>query len=121
MDDGAAIRGLIDGLLKRVPSIDARLVREEGIFSRAADHLALNSLPTGLSAPQRETLAAILDIERRNAIFDTLAYLNERLDIDGWTLSKDERPVEHAPDGYGFHEIFLDTLMRHLTTGCSGP
>ena len=69
----ATDREFMDGLVEAAPSVSARLVREEGIASRAPAAVAATELVSRLSRSDRETLASMLDAERSGAFHDVLA------------------------------------------------
>jgi hypothetical protein len=47
---------IIDGLVKDSPSLGARLVAEEGIYSKAPAHQPLNALVQRLTSEERSVL-----------------------------------------------------------------
>jgi hypothetical protein len=104
-------KSLIDEMVRRTPSIGARLVREEGRFQRGQDKALLTSLVTKLSPPDRELLARMLQEERVSAIFDALVILNEMCVLGGVKLMKDGKEIPVEPFGYTMFEEYLAVLQ----------
>jgi hypothetical protein len=100
----------IEAVVDDTSSLGARLVREEGIYSRAPDCSDLNGFVARLSPADRELLAQMLEGERRSAIFDVLARLHEACAVDGWRLSKDGIEIPHEPYGYTMFEEYVTIL-----------
>lgn len=111
-DQGAAndtYREFIDGLVDAAPSLAARLVREEGIASKAPAAAAANELVSCLSPADRATLARILEAERAGAIHDVLANLTWWLDTGRIRWSAGQEPMPPGLEG-GLHLDFVGRL-----------
>lgn len=111
-DQGAAMetyREFIDGLVDASPSLAARLVREEGIASKAPAAAAANELVSRLSLADRSTLATMLEAERSGAIHDVLANLTWWLDMGRvrWSAGGESMPA--GLEG-GLHYDFIGRL-----------
>jgi hypothetical protein len=103
-------REIIDALVGRTTSIAERLLREEGVYSRAPADEALNDFARSLTDEQRESLATICRAERVSAIHDALAELSWWIDVKGVSLAVDgvEMPVDES--GMGLHGDFMGRL-----------
>lgn len=99
----------IDGLVQAAPSLSARLVREEGVASRAPAAVAAKELVSRLPRSDREALASMLDAERSGAIHDVLANLTWRLDTGRVRWSSGEEPMPAGLEG-GLHCNFIGRL-----------
>lgn len=100
----------IETMADETPSVGARLVREEGMYSGTPDCSELNQFVVGLSTTDRERLARMLESERRCAIFDVLVRLHEACALNGWRFSKDGLEIPHEPYGYTMFEEYLTIL-----------
>jgi hypothetical protein len=110
IDPIAEHKALIDELVRRTPSIGARLVREQGIFSKGFSMGNLNSLVGRLSADDREVLAQMLQEERQYGIFDALVVLHEAC-FSGLKLTKEGAEIPAEPFGYTMFEEYTAVLQ----------
>ena len=78
---------IIDQLVERSPSLGARLVRDEGIYSKAPALRHTNDLVRALTPEQRGVLAEMLTHERAGAIHDVLAALTWWIDCRDVSLA----------------------------------
>lgn len=85
---------LIDGLVSRNNSIDAKIILNKG-YPRTTENQAYNELLDSLSADQKDVLAKLIQDARTGGIHDTLAYLNEKMDLDHLVLSQDGEILPH--------------------------
>ena len=74
-------KAFIDGLVDRKNSITARWVKGDG-FPRTEDNQAKNELLAALTSEQKGVLAEMLQDEHIAGIHDTLAYINEMMDLE---------------------------------------
>jgi hypothetical protein len=101
----------IDEMVRRTPSIGARLVREEGRMHRGLGAAPLTSLITRLSPGDRELLAQMLQEERHYAIFDALVVLHEMCVLDGLKMMKGGKEIPAEPFGYTMFEEYIAVLQ----------
>ena len=100
----------LERAVRITPSIGARLVIEEGIYSRAPSKKEENRFVASLDGEQRRTLMSILQHERRSAIFDMLVQFHEAVVIDGWSLQKEGVPIPADRDDYTLFQDYLTKL-----------
>jgi Family of unknown function (DUF6547) len=101
----------IESLVESTPSVAARLVRGEAIYSRAKDHSGLNDLVRQLSPENREALAQMLETERTNAFFDVLGRFSDACVRSEWRILKNGVEIPFEPFGYSMSEEYL-TLLK---------
>ena len=75
-------QAFIDGLVERKDSMTALWVKGDG-FPKTEDNKAKNELLATLPPEQKGVLAEMLQDEHIAGIHDTLAYINEMMDLDG--------------------------------------
>ena len=97
----------IDGLVNRKNSITARCVKGDG-FPKTEDNKAKNDLFATLSPEQKGVLAEMLQDEHIAGIHDTLAYINEMMNLEGLELHQDG---ESYPNDY-FESLHYDFISR---------
>ncbi len=85
-------RQIIDQLVERSPSLGARLVTEEAIYSKAPAFRHTNDLVRTLTPEQRAILAEMLTLERESAIHDVLAALTWWIDCHDVGLTYQGKP-----------------------------
>ena len=107
----AAYKAVIDDFVERTPSLGARLVLEEGVFSTAASASELNDLVGSLSYEQRRVLSRMLAEERRSAFHDVLAALTWWLDCRAVGLTYRGEPMPHSVEG-GMHLDYIGRLTE---------
>lgn len=100
-------KAFIDGLVARKDSVSAQWVRENG-FPQIYDNKIKNDFLTTLTPKQREVLAEMLLEEKIAGIHDTLAYINEMMDLEGLELRQDG---ETYPNDY-FESLHYDFISR---------
>ena len=102
-------KAFIDGLLGR-PSIGAHRAKE-GIWNvnQIPEQEKFNRLLKELSPEQRETLADLLQQEYDSGIFAVLAYLTDKINVDGLRLV--QNGIELAVEPYGT-EMYYDWVCR---------
>ena len=84
-------KAFIDGLVERKDSMTALWVKGDG-FPKTEDNKAKNELLAALTPEQKSVLAEMLQDEHIAGIHDTLAYINEMMDLEGLEL-----PVNPIP------------------------
>ena len=84
-------QAFIDGLVERKDSMTALWVKGDG-FPKTEDNKAKNELLATLPPEQKGVLAEMLQDEHIAGIHDTLAYINEMMDLDGLELRQDGVP-----------------------------
>ena len=89
-------KAFIDGLVERKDSVTARWVKGDG-FPKTEDNKAKNELLAALTLEQKGVLAEMLQDEHIAGIHDTLAYINEMMDLEGLELHQDG---ESYPNDY---------------------
>ena len=81
-------KAFIDGLVERKDSMTALWVTGDG-FPKTEDNKAKNDLLATLTPEQKGVLAEMLQDEHIAGIHDTLAYINEMMDLEGLELHQD--------------------------------
>lgn len=81
-------KAFIDGLVEQKDSVTAKWVLEGG-FPHTEDNQAKNEFLSSLTLEQKSVLAEMLQDEHIAGIHDTLAYINEMMDLDGLELHQD--------------------------------
>ena len=89
-------KAFIDGLVERKDSITARWVKGDG-FPKTEDNKAKNDFLATLTPEQKGIIAEMLQDEHIAGIHDTLAYINEMMDLEGLELHQDG---ESYPNDY---------------------
>ena len=100
-------KAFVDGLVDRKDSMTARWVKGDG-FPQTDDNKAKNELLATLPPEQKGVLAEMLQDEHIAGIHDTLAYINEMMDLDGLELRQDG---ESIPNDY-FESLHYDFISR---------
>jgi hypothetical protein len=98
---------IIDQLVERSPSLGARLVTEEGIYSKAPAFSHTNDLVRALTPEQRAVLAEMLTHERESAIHDVLAALTWWIDCRSVRLTFPGEPMPVQLSGMGLHGDYV--------------
>lgn len=105
-----AYRQIIDQLVAGSESLEARLVRTEGVLSKAPEQQAANQFVARLNSQDRATLAAILTNERQSAIHDVLATLSWWIDCREVALTYQGDPMPVDVSGQGMHGDYVGRL-----------
>ena len=100
-------KAFIDGLVERKDSMTALWVKGNG-FPKTEDNKAKNDLLATLTPEQKDVLAEMLQDEHIAGIHDTLAYINEMMDLEGLELHQDG---ESYPNDY-FESLHYDFISR---------
>lgn len=100
-------KAFIDGLVERKDSMTARWIKGDG-FPQRDDNKAKNDLLNALTPEQKEALAEIIQNEHIAGIHDTLAYINEMMDLEGLELHQDGK---FYPNDY-FESLHYDFISR---------
>ena len=100
-------KAFIDGLVERKDSMTALWVKGDG-FPKTEDNKAKNELLAALTPEQKGVLAEMLQDEHIAGIHDTLAYINEMMDLEGLELHQDG---ESYPNDY-FESLHYDFISR---------
>lgn len=100
-------KAFIDGLVERKDSMTALWVKGDG-FPKTEDNQAKNELLAALTPEQKGVLAEMLQDEHIAGIHDTLAYINEMMDLEGLELHQDG---ESYPNDY-FESLHYDFISR---------
>jgi hypothetical protein len=98
---------IIDGLVKDSPSLGARLVAEEGIYSKAPAHQPLNALVQRLTSEERSVLVDMLTHERFCAIHDVLAAITWWIDCRDVALTYRGELMPVQLSGMGLHGDYV--------------
>ena len=98
---------MIDQLVERSPSLGARLVAEEGVYSKAPALTPLNALVKRLTAEERSLLIQMLTHERHSAIHDVLAAITWWIDCREVALTHRGEPMPVQLSGMGLHGDYL--------------
>jgi hypothetical protein len=103
-----AYKAIIDQLVDEVtPGISERLVREDGIYSKALDQAAANEFVRSLTVDQRKILAQMLHEERAGAIAGVLSRLTWWLCCRDVGLSFKGQPMPLELSGEGLHGDYI--------------
>jgi len=103
---------ILDQLVERSPSLGARLVTEEGIYSKAPAYQHTNDLVRALTPEQRIVLAEILTHERESAIHDVLASLTWWIDCREVGLTYQGKPMPTQLSEMGLHVDYIGATKR---------
>ena len=106
-----AYHALIDCLVESRRSVSARLVEEEGVFSRVPDDVRENVLVAAMLPEQRSVLAKMLEAERTSAIHDALAELTWWILCRGVGLTFEGSAMPVDLSGMGLHGDFMGRLQ----------
>jgi hypothetical protein len=98
---------IIDELVERSASLGARLVTEEGIYSKAPALQPLNALVERLTPEERSLLAQILTHERFGAIHDVLAALTWWIDCRDVALTWHGQQMPTQLSEMGLHGDYV--------------
>jgi len=105
-----AYKAIIDQLVEETSGVAERLLREEGIFSRAPGAKLENAFVKSMTAEQRNLLAEMIHQERIGAIGLVLSTLT------WWLLSRDVgltfhgKPMPFELSGMGIHGDYIGRL-----------
>jgi hypothetical protein len=105
-----AYKLIIDELVENSPALSSRLVREDGVFSKAAGTQEMNDLVRALTPAQRTTLARMLTHERQAAFHDVLATLTWWLDSGHVGITYRGHPMPVQLSGMGLHGDYVGRL-----------
>ena len=97
----------IDDLVRIIPSVNARWVREHRDWPKTPKNERINAALSDLTEEQREVLAELLQHARNGGIHDTLAYLDGQTNLENLRMSWAgvELPVE--PLALELHEMWV--------------
>ena len=99
---------LVSRFVSGTTSLAAGLVQREGVASRAKFATQLNEFVSGLSSTQRDSLAKLLQLERRTTLFDALLFLEEEISKNKWQVSVDSgQPLELESQPHTLAEQYL--------------
>ena len=104
-------QAFIDGLVERKDSMTALWVKGDG-FPKTEDNKAKNEFLAVLTPEQKGVLAEMLQDEHIAGIHDTLAYINEMMDLEGLELHQDG---ESYPNDY-FESLPIPTTILRACT-----
>jgi uncharacterized protein DUF6547 len=105
-----AYKAIIDQIVEATSGVGEKLLREEGIFSRAPAAKIENAFVKSLTAEQRELLAEMIRSERISAIGTVLSNLT------WWLLCRDVgltfrgQPMPFELSGEGIHGDYIGRL-----------
>ena len=103
-----AYKAIIDQLVEEVtPGVSERLVREDGVYSKAPDQAAENEFVRSLTVDQRTILAQMLHEERVGGVFDVLSRLTWWLCCRDVGLTFKGQPMPFELSGEGLHGDYL--------------
>ena len=85
-------KAFIDGLVERKDSMTALWVKGDG-FPKTEDNKAKNELLAALTPEQKGVLAEMLQDEHIAGIHDTLAYINEMMDLESFIRTVNPIPT----------------------------
>ena len=110
MDGLSLYKDFIDGLVKRKDGVLAKWVLSKG-YPNTDNNKEINALLSSLSDEQKTVLAKMITDARIGGIHDTLAYMNEKMDMDGLVLSQ---------DGMQFPFDAFDSMNYDFISRCEG-
>jgi hypothetical protein len=102
-------RELIDGLVKRREGVLPLWVREKG-WPRLPENEKVNAFLSRLTPDERETLAQIVREARDGGIHDTLAYLQEQMDLKSLRLVMDGVELPVSPYDTELHWDWVERI-----------
>lgn len=88
-------------------SLGDRLIREDGIYTKAPDYEAHNQFIASLSTDERQLVAEMLLRERTGAIHDVLAELTWWISCREVGLTFQGRPMPWELSGMGLHGDYV--------------
>lgn len=99
----------IEALVGIRPAVLARWVREKRAWPDLPENTAINIFVTELTDAHREILATLLQHARDGGIHDTLAYLNDEINLAGLRIVRNGRELPVEPFGT---ELYYDWTCR---------
>lgn len=99
----------IEALVGIRPDVSARWVREKQAWPDLLENRAINAFVAKLTDAQREVLATLLQHARDGGIHDTLAYLNDEINLAGLRIVRKGRELPVEPFGT---ELYYDWTCR---------
>lgn len=105
-----AYQAIVDQLVEDTNGVSERLIREEGIFSRAKGAHAQNAFVESLTKEQRELLAQMIRDERVSGIGAVLANLTWWLLCRKVGLTFRGKPMPYDLSGMGIHGDYIGRL-----------
>src|SRR5262245_15172686 len=99
----------IEALVGIRPAVLARWVLEKSAWPDLPENKAINAFVAKLTDAQREILATLLQQARDGGIHDTLAYLNDEINLEGLRIVRNGRELPVEPFGT---EMYYDWTCR---------
>ncbi|OBW94431.1 DUF6547 family protein [Gallibacterium salpingitidis] len=100
-------KDFIDGLVEKRRTVKAKWVVGTG-YPHTETNKEINNLLEQLTAEQKEILANMLSEAKEEGIHDTLAYMNELFDTEGYGLTKDGESLPYD----AFESMHYDFVCR---------
>ncbi len=100
-------KSFIDGLVSIKDGVLVKWILEKG-YPDTAENKDINELLSSLSEDQKKVLAKLATQARIGGIHDTLAYMNEKMDMDGLVLSQDGMQLPYD----AFDSMYYDFISR---------
>ena len=104
----AKYRDFVDGLVKRREGVLPGRIREKG-WPQLPENEKINAFLSRLTPEEREIVAQIAREARDGGIHDTLAYMQEQMDLKNLRLAMDGSELPVSPYDT---EIFWDWVAR---------
>lgn len=100
-------KNFIDGLVEHKECIESKWVRGNG-YPSIKDNEKINMFLESLTDDERQIIAEMLQSAREGGIHDTLAYMDEMVDLQGLTLNQqgETYPVD------AFESMHYDFVCR---------
>ena len=102
-------KAFIDALAGIRPDVSASWVQEGRAWPDLPENRAKNGFVSKLTKPQRKVLAQMLQHARDGGIHDTLAYLNDEINLKKLRLVRNGREMPVEPFGT---ELYYDWTCR---------
>jgi hypothetical protein len=92
-------KAFVEALVRIRPDVAARWVRERRAWPDLPENKSINAFVEKLTDAQREVLATLLQHARDSGIHDTLAYLNDEINLAGLRIVRKGRELPVEPFG----------------------
>lgn len=104
----AKYKELVDGLAGIKEGVLPRWIKEKG-WPDLPENKEINDFVLSLTDQQKDILVNIVSDARAGGIHDTLAFLSDKMNIDGLRLVEEGIEIAHEPYGT---QIYYDWICR---------
>lgn len=96
----------VDGLVPVSQSVQVEWVKR-GHWPQTPDYAAINEVLGRLNQTDREVIASLIKSAKADGVHDTLAYLQERIDLNGMRISVNGVALANMPFGSPLNYDFV--------------